>query len=142
MPRVKEGKKKEVQPVTRDYTINLHKRIHKIQFKKRAPRAIREIKKFAQAEMFTKVRLRCLIQLFEMIFYNESLSNMIILQDVRVDPSLNRFVWSTGIRNVPRKIRVRISRKKNEDEDAKEKFYSLVQHVQVSSFDGLKTENA
>ena len=47
MPRVKEGKKKEVQPVTRDYTINLHKRIHKIQFKKRAPRAIREIKKFA-----------------------------------------------------------------------------------------------
>jgi ribosomal protein L31E len=79
MPRVKEGKKKEVQPVTRDYTINLHKRIHKIQFKKRAPRAIREIKKFAQAEMFTKVRLRCLIQLFEMIFYNESLSNMIIL---------------------------------------------------------------
>ncbi len=55
---------------------------------------------------------------------------------------MNRFVWSTGIRNVPRKIRVRISRKKNEDEDAKEKFYSLVQHVQVSSFDGLKTENA
>ena len=57
MPRVKEGKKKEVQPVTRDYTINLHKRLHKIQFKKRAPRAIREIRKFAQAEMFTKVCL-------------------------------------------------------------------------------------
>jgi large subunit ribosomal protein L31e len=55
MPRVKEGKKKEVQPVTRDYTINLHKRLHKIQFKKRAPRALREIRKFAQAEMFTKV---------------------------------------------------------------------------------------
>jgi intergrase/recombinase len=55
MPRVKEGKKKEVQPVTRDYTINLSKRLHKIQFKKRAPRALREIRKFAQAEMFTKV---------------------------------------------------------------------------------------
>ena len=55
MPRVKEGKKKEVQPVTRDYTVNLHKRLHGIQFKKRAPRAIREIKKFAKAEMFTKV---------------------------------------------------------------------------------------
>ena len=55
MPRVKEGKKKEVQPVTRDYTINLHKRLHKIQFKKRAPRALREIRKFAKAEMFTKV---------------------------------------------------------------------------------------
>lgn len=63
-------------------------------------------------------------------------------QDVRVDPSLNRFVWSNGIRNVPRKIRVRISRKKNEDEDAKDKFYSLVQHVQVDTFEGLKTEKA
>ena len=58
MPRVKEGKKKEVQPVTRDYTINLHKRLHGIQFKKRAPRAIREIRKFAAAEMFTKVGYR------------------------------------------------------------------------------------
>ena len=47
MPRVKEGKKKEVQPVTRDYTVNLHKRLHGIQFKRRAPRAIREIRKFA-----------------------------------------------------------------------------------------------
>jgi len=79
MPRVKEGKKKEVQPVTRDYTINLHKRIHKIQFKKRAPRAIREIKKFAQAEMFTKVGCCCLIRLFKMIFYIENLSNMFII---------------------------------------------------------------
>lgn len=47
MPRVKEGKKKELEPITRDYTINLHKRLYKIQFKKRAPRAIREIKNFA-----------------------------------------------------------------------------------------------
>jgi large subunit ribosomal protein L31e len=61
---------------------------------------------------------------------------------VRVDTSLNRFIWTNGIRNVPRKVRVRISRKKNEDEDAKEKFYSLVQHLQVESFEGLKTENA
>jgi large subunit ribosomal protein L31e len=61
---------------------------------------------------------------------------------VRVDTSLNRFIWSNGIRNVPRKVRIRVSRKKNEDEDAKEKFYSLVQHLQVDSFEGLKTENA
>ena len=47
MPRVKDAKKKELQPVTRDYTINLHKRLHAIQFKKRAPRAVREIKRFA-----------------------------------------------------------------------------------------------
>jgi large subunit ribosomal protein L31e len=47
MPRVKDGKKKEITPVTRDYTINLHKKLHGIQFKKRAPRAVREIKRFA-----------------------------------------------------------------------------------------------
>eukprot|EP00979_Chaetoceros_neogracilis_P018511 scaffold10722_cov308-Chaetoceros_neogracile.AAC.1 len=33
--------------VTRDYTIHLAKYTHKITFKKKAPRAIKEIKKFA-----------------------------------------------------------------------------------------------
>lgn len=42
----KKTDKKEL--VTRDYTINLHKRIHSISFKYRAPRAVREIRKFAQ----------------------------------------------------------------------------------------------
>merc|ERR1712055_933942 len=52
--------------VTREYTINLHKRIHGMQFKKRAPRAIREIKKFALQMMGTP--------------------------DVRIDVSLNKLV--------------------------------------------------
>merc|ERR1712189_96946 len=39
--------------VTREYTINLHKRIHGMQFKKRAPRAIREIRNFAEQMMGT-----------------------------------------------------------------------------------------
>ena len=55
---------------------------------------------------------------------------------------MNRALWVNGVRNVPRKIRVRISRKKNEDEDSKEKFYSLVQHLKVDTFEGLKTELA
>ena len=42
----------------------------------------------------------------------------------------------------PRKIRVRITRKRNEDEDAKHKFYSLVQHLPVDDFANLKTEKA
>ena len=108
--------KTELQPACRDYTINVHKMLHGIQFKKRAPRCIRDIKRFAAKEMFT--------------------------EDVRIDTGLNRFIWINGIRNVPRKVRVRITRKRNEDEDAKHKFYSLVQHVQVDSFDGLKTEKA
>ena len=34
--------------VTRDYTIHLSKRIHKMQFKRRAPRAVKEIRAFAK----------------------------------------------------------------------------------------------
>ncbi len=59
---------------------------------------------------------------------------------MRVDAQLNRFLWSQGIRNVPRKVRVRISRKKNEDEDAKEPFYSTCQLLEVESFENLQTE--
>ena len=32
--------------VTREYTVNLNKRLHGITFKKRAPRAVRELRKF------------------------------------------------------------------------------------------------
>ena len=39
--------------VTREYTINLHKRLHGVGFKKRAPRAIKEIRKFAMKQMGT-----------------------------------------------------------------------------------------
>ena len=54
--------------VTREYTIHLHKRLHNISFKKRAPRAVKEIKKFA--------------------------SKMMRTSDVRVDVKLNKAVWS------------------------------------------------
>merc|ERR1712033_116502 len=99
--------------VTRDYTINLHKRIHGMQFKKRAPRAIREIKKFAEAKMGTS--------------------------DVRIDVSLNKFVWSQGVRNVPRRARIRLARRHNDDEDSTNKLYTLVSHVKVEGFKGLQT---
>ena len=59
---------------------------------------------------------------------------------VRVDTGLNKAVWSTGIRNVAGRVRVRMSRRRNEDEEAKEKFYTLVQHVGVESFKGLQSE--
>ena len=62
-------------------------------------------------------------------------------EDVRVDTKLNKFVWSTGVRHVARRVRIRLSRKRNEDEDAKEKMFTLVQHIPVESFKGLQTEN-
>merc|ERR1719502_1553238 len=62
-------------------------------------------------------------------------------KDVRIDTKLNKAIWAQGVRNVPKRIRVRFSRKRNEDEDAKEKMFTLVQHVPVESFKGLQTEN-
>jgi large subunit ribosomal protein L31e len=75
---------------------------------------MREIRKFAQKTMKT--------------------------QDVRLDSKLNKFIWSKGVRNVPFRVRVRLSRKRNDDEEAKEKLYTLVQHVQVGTFKGLQNE--
>merc|ERR1719222_564286 len=52
-------------------------------------------------------------------------------KDIRVDTKLNKFIWSNGVRNVPKRVRVRMSRKRNEDEAAKQKMFTLVQHVPV-----------
>lgn len=100
--------------VSRDYTIHLAKRTHKTTFKSKTPKAVKEVKKFAVEMMKTK--------------------------DVRLDPKVNKELWKQGVRNPPKRIRVRLSRKRNEDEDAEEKLYTLVQLVEVSSFKGLQTE--
>merc|ERR1712141_707105 len=113
MAKDKSSKSPMNEVVTREYTINLHKRIHGMQFKKRAPRAIREIKKFAESMMGTP--------------------------DVRIDVGLNKYVWSKGVRNVPRRARVRLSRRHNDDEDSANKLYTLVTVIPVDSFKGLQT---
>lgn len=96
MVKKEAARTKEV--VTREYTINLHKRIHKTKsFKCRAPHAVKEIRKFAQKVMGTA--------------------------DVRLDVKLNKAVWSKGVRNVPIRLRVVISRRRNDDEDAKVREY-------------------
>ncbi|KAK9367334.1 ribosomal protein L31e-domain-containing protein [Lipomyces kononenkoae] len=100
--------------ITREYTIHLHKRLHGVQFKKRAPTAVKEIKDFAYKHMGTK--------------------------DVRLDPQLNKEIWKQGIKHVPYRLRLRISRKRNDEEKAKEPLFSYVQAVNVSSFKGLQTQ--
>ena len=57
-------------------------------------------------------------------------------KDIRLDPTLNEAVWKTGIKSVPHRIRVRLARKRNDAEDAKEKLYTLVTPVMVTSFKG------
>ncbi|XP_037944768.1 60S ribosomal protein L31 [Teleopsis dalmanni] len=101
--------------VTRECTIHLAKRVHNIGFKKRAPRAIKEIRKFAEKEMGTT--------------------------DVRIDTRLNKHIWSKGIRSTPFRVRVRLARRRNDDEDSPNKLYTLVTYVPVASFKTLQTEN-
>ena len=66
-----------------------------------------EIRKFATAMMSTKA--------------------------VKVDVELNKFVWHKGIRNVPTRVRVKLARTRNEDEDSKEKMCTTVTLVTVPS---------
>jgi large subunit ribosomal protein L31e len=93
--------------VTREYTIHLHKYLHGRSFKKRAPTAIKVIRNFAEKAMKTK--------------------------DVRIDSELNKYLWSHGIKNVPVRVRVRLSRKRDE-EGGKTKLYTHVNYVPVTSF--------
>lgn len=59
--------------------------------------------------------------------------------DVRLDPKLNQAIWKRGVQGVEHRMRIRISRKRNEEEDAKEKLYSYVEAVPVASAKGLET---
>lgn len=75
MPRVKgekKGKSAIDKVVTREYTINLHKRLRDVKINKRAGRAIKVIRRFTQRQMRTG--------------------------DVRIDVRLNKFIWSRGRR--------------------------------------------
>jgi hypothetical protein len=45
-----------------------------------------------------------------------------------------------GIRNPPRRIRVRLERKYHEGEDSKKALYTLVSLIEVDSFKNLVTE--
>merc|ERR1719334_2884278 len=78
---------------------------------------LKEIKKFAEKQMGTK--------------------------DVRIDTRLNKAIWSQGVRGVPFRMRIRLARLRNEDEDSVHKLYTLVTYVNIpkGNFKGLQTEN-
>ncbi|BGP56561.1 hypothetical protein JCM8202_002077 [Rhodotorula sphaerocarpa] len=100
--------------VAREYTIRLHTAVHGKGFKHRAPSAIKAVRTFAQKTMGTK--------------------------KVLLDPSVNSAVWSNGIKSVPHRIRVRLHRKRNDNDDAPadEKLYTQVSVVPVTAFKGLQ----
>eukprot|EP01056_Protomagalhaensia_sp_Gyna25_P002654 Protomagalhaensia_sp_Gyna_25__2653@NODE_2512_length_1044_cov_1313_074627_g2082_i0_p3_GENE_NODE_2512_length_1044_cov_1313_074627_g2082_i0NODE_2512_length_1044_cov_1313_074627_g2082_i0_p3_ORF_typecomplete_len117_score24_73Ribosomal_L31e/PF01198_19/1_7e27TAFII55_N/PF04658_13/0_013Inp1/PF12634_7/0_071_NODE_2512_length_1044_cov_1313_074627_g2082_i0596946 len=105
------GEHKELTPMTLETTIHVSRFVKHVAFKKCAPRAIRVIKKEAEKMMKTK--------------------------DVRIDTELNKYIFSHGIRYPPRRVRVRFCRKRQENEDSDEKFYTYVQFVYCSNFHGL-----
>ncbi|XP_060141145.1 large ribosomal subunit protein eL31-like [Globicephala melas] len=111
----KKGRSAINKVVTREYTNNIHKRIHGVGFKKRAPQALKEIRKFAMKKMGTPY--------------------------VCIDTRINKAVWAKGIRNVLYHIHVRLSRKRNEDEDSPNKLYTFVTYVSVTTFKNLQTVN-
>ena len=115
-PTKKGGEKKKGcsainEVVTQEYTISIHKCIHGMSFKNRAPRALKEIWKFAMKEMGTP--------------------------NVQIDTRLNKAIWVKGRRNVPYCFWVHLSRKRNEDEDSPNKLYTLVTYVPVTTFKNL-----
>lgn len=61
---------------------------------------------------------------------------------MRIHPNVNKYVWSQGVRHVPYRVRVKLSRKRNEDEDAKSKMYTLVEWVDTPDFHELQTEKS
>ena len=60
-------------------------------------------------------------------------------KEVKIGVKLNQYVWSKGVKHVPTKVRVTITRKRNEDEEAKEDLFSYVEVVEVDSFSALQT---
>ena len=68
---------------------------------------------------------------------------MMRTDDVRIDTKLNQFIWSSGVRNLPKKVRVRVTRKRNESENEKKsEWFTLVQHVDIDDFAGRLTEKS
>ena len=103
--------------MTREYTVNIHKCIHGVGFKKHALHALKDTQKFAVKEMGTP--------------------------DVLIDTRLDKAVWAKGIRNVPYHVWVQFSgsRKHNEDEHSPKKLYMWVTYIPVTTFKNLKTVN-
>jgi large subunit ribosomal protein L31e len=102
-------------PIVREITIHLHKHLFGLTFKQRAPRAIKVVREYAKKMMHTK--------------------------DVRIETSLNQRLWAKGIKNVPRRVRVRFQRERSKDEDAEEKMYTLASAVESQDYKGLGTLN-
>ena len=93
--------------VSRDFTINLHKRLHAIGAKKRAPRAIKAVRAFAALNMGVPAK------------------------DVSIHADLNKAIWAQGIASPAMRLRVRLSRVRKTEEGKTNRFRVIASHVVV-----------
>eukprot|EP00658_Telonema_sp_P-2_P082373 TRINITY_DN86_c0_g1_i2.p1 TRINITY_DN86_c0_g1~~TRINITY_DN86_c0_g1_i2.p1 ORF type:complete len:189 (-),score=87.20 TRINITY_DN86_c0_g1_i2:117-683(-) len=110
-----EGRKPDTVSV--ECTIHLAKILKKRTFHKRAPVAVKKIKKIVSKLMKTK--------------------------DNRIDASLNTYLWHRGVKGVPGRVRVLIQRKVAENAEGaskRKRFYTVISNVPVASFKGLTTK--
>lgn len=91
-----------------EHTVRLNKETRGKSLKKKSPRAIKAIRKVA--------------------------TKLSGVKDVRLDPSMNELVWSQGIRNPPRRVRIEV--KVYEQDNQK---IAYVSPKSVDGFKGLKT---
>ena len=103
--------------VAREFTINIHKRIHGRKYTQRAAYAIKAIQEFVTQQMGTT--------------------------ENKIDAELNKAVWRQGIRKAPFRLRILCERKRKETdgEGSDEKqLMTIVKYVPVNSFKGLTSK--
>jgi large subunit ribosomal protein L31e len=111
--RKSEGRKAD--NVSYEMTIHLAKILKKRTFNKRAPLAVKKIKKFVGKLMKTT--------------------------DNRIDASLNTYLWHKGVGGVPGRVRVLVQRQVENIEGSKRKhFYTIISNVPVATFKKLTTK--
>ncbi len=114
------ARKTERKPdsVAYECTIHIGKNLKGRTFNKRAPTAVKKIREFAHTLMRTK--------------------------DNRIDASLNNYLWSRGIKGVPKRVRVLISRKvaeQGENASKRKHLYTVITHVPTEDFSGKLTKS-
>ena len=113
------NRKNERKPdsIAYECTIHIGKNLKGRTFHKRAPTAVKKVREFAQTLMRTK--------------------------DNRVDASLNNFLWSRGVKGVPKRVRVLVQRKVAEQGEnatgSRKHLYSVISHVPCDSFENKLT---
>merc|ERR1719361_1607120 len=92
--------------VTREYTINMHKRLHGIGFKYKAPRAIKEVKKFAEKQMGTndvridtRLNKQSAMRLFSASSSDSSSRMRVSILVMAFFPPLRAWVWASSTRD-------------------------------------------